>query len=191
MSTQDGLDKLGKFLMLPPSLRDGGAQRLYGWLVYGIVALFVGIVAWSVLAQMRELAIAPGEIVSASFVQGVHHLEGGIIDKMYVAEGDKVTPGTPLLRLKPELAEADFQQLLSRQALLRLRQIDLNATINGKEPVFGDLATNYPDLTTDQMALHRQTLSAWQSERQQLLFGIQQAEGALAAGRAQLESAKI
>jgi HlyD family secretion protein/adhesin transport system membrane fusion protein len=189
--SQEGLDQLGKFLVLPPSLRDTGVQRIYGWLIYAIVALIAGIVAWSALAQMRELAIAPGEIASASFVQPVHHLEGGILDEIYVSEGEKVTRGTPLLRLKPELAEADFQQLLSRQASLRLRRIGLTAAIEGAEPLFGEAAADYPDLAREQMALHQQTLSAWQSERQQLLFAIQQAEGALAAGRAQLKSAEV
>src|SRR5262249_51059819 len=153
-------------------------RRVYGGLIYAIVALIFGIVVWSAFAQMRELAIAPGEIVSASFVQPVHHLEGGIVDEIYVSEGQKVSPGTPLVRLKPEGAEADFQQLLSRQGLLRLRQIELSASINDVEPNFGALAKDYPDLAADQMALHQQTRAAWQSERQQLLFTIQQSEGA-------------
>jgi adhesin transport system membrane fusion protein len=188
---QNNLDQLGAFLVLPPSLRDAGTRRLYGWLVYAIVGLVVAIVTWSAFAQMRELAIAPGEILSSSFVQPVHHLEGGIVDELYVSEGDKVARGTPLLRLKPELAESDLQQLLSRQALLRLRQIELAATIADEEPVFGDLASDYPSLAEEQLASHKQNRMAWDSERQQLTFAIQQAEGALTAARAQLESAKI
>jgi HlyD family type I secretion membrane fusion protein len=188
---EKGHDQLGAFLVLPPSLRSSGVRRVYGGLIYTIVALIAAIVVWSAFAQMRELAVAPGEIVSASFVQPVHHLEGGIVDEIYVSEGQKVSPGAPLVRLKPEMAEADFQQLLSRQGLLRLRQIELNAAINDVEPNFGALASDYPDLAADQMALHQQTRAAWKSERQQLQFAIQQAEGALTAARAQLESAKV
>jgi membrane fusion protein, adhesin transport system len=191
MSIPDkNLDQLGVFLMLPPSLRDKGMRRLYGGLIYVIVMLIAGIVGWSAFAQMREMATAPGEIVSSSFVQPVHHLEGGIVDALFVAEGQKVTRGTPLLRLRPEGAEADFQQLLSRQALLRLRQIEINATINNEVPVFGNLARDYPSLASEQMALHTQSRAAWESERQQLMYAIQQASGALTAGLGQLESAK-
>ncbi len=185
------LDQLGAFLVLPPSLRNTGLRRLYGWLVYAIVGLISAIVTWSAFAQMRELAVAPGEIVSSSFVQPVHHLEGGILDHIFVQEGDKVRPGQPLLRLKPESADADLQQLLSRQGLLRLRQIELSAAITGEEPAFGDLAKAYPELATEQLSMHYQNIAAWKSERQQLLYAIQQAEGALTAARGQLESAKV
>ncbi len=183
-------DQLGAYLVLPPSLRDAGMRPIYSWLIYAIVALVVGIVTWSAFAQMREMAIAPGEIVSSSFTQPVHHLEGGIVDEIYVSEGQTVTPGTPLLRLRPELAESDLQQLLSRQALLRLRLIALSATINNEELRFGDLAKEYPNLAASQMAFYKESRAAWQSERQQLLYAIQQAGGALDAGRGQLESAK-
>jgi adhesin transport system membrane fusion protein len=190
LQSRDNLEQLGAFLVLPPSLRDGGMRQIYGWLIYAIVVLVVAIVVWSAFAQMREMAISPGEIVSSSFVQPVHHLEGGIVDEIFVSEGQTVTPGTPLLRLRPEGAESDFQQLLSRQALLRLRQIELSAMISDEEPVFGDLARDYPDLAAGQIALHKQGRAAWESERQQLLYAIQQAGGALNAALDQLESAK-
>ncbi len=189
--TAGDLDQLGAFLVLPPTLRNAGLRRLYGWLVYAIVGLIAAIVIWSAFAQMRELAVAPGEIVSSSFVQKVNHLEGGILDQIYVREGDYVTPGTPLLRLKPESAESDLQQLRSRQALLRMRQIELTAAINGQEPDFGELASAYPDLVAEQRATHAQNAAAWSSERQQLNYAIQQAEGALAQGRGQLKSAEV
>jgi membrane fusion protein, adhesin transport system len=187
---QDGPDPLGEFLVLPPTLRDGGMRRLYGGLVYVVAVLIGAIVVWSAFAQMRELAIAPGSIVSASFVQPVHHLEGGIVDEIFVAEGDKVTPGRPLLRLRPQLAESDFQQLLSRQAQLRLRQAALTALLTGQKPDFGMVPGDYADLAAEQSSLYKQSLATWRSERQQLALTIEQAQGALVAGRAQLESAK-
>ena len=188
---QDGLDRFGEFLVLPPALRDKGVRKLYGGLIYLAVAGVAAIVTWSAFAQMRELAVAPGAIVSASFVQPIHHLEGGIVDEIYVAEGEKVTPGQPMLRLKPQLAESDFQQLLSRQGQLRLRQIALTASINAVDPNFGSLAREYPDLASEQTGLHQQNKAAWDSQRQQLSLAIGLAEGALAAGRAQLNSARV
>jgi len=186
---QDRLDKLGEFLILPPSLRDAGVHRLYGFLVYAVAFLVAAIVAWSAFAQMRELAVAPGEIVPSKFKQAVHHLEGGIIEEVFVAEGAKVAPGAPILRLKPELAASDLQQLLSREAQLRLRQVVLTATMRDEKPDFGQLAQDYPALAGEQRQLYRQSQEAWDSERRQLTLAIQQAEGALAAGRAQLDSA--
>jgi adhesin transport system membrane fusion protein len=188
---QDGLDQFGEFLVLPPALRDKGVRKLYGGLIYLAVGAVGAIVTWSAFAQMRELAVAPGAIVSASFVQPIHHLEGGIVDEIYVSEGEKVTPGQPMLRLKPQLAESDFQQLLSRQGQLRLRQIALTASINAVEPNFGSLAREYPDLASEQTGLHQQNKAAWDSQRQQLSLSIGLAEGALAAGRAQLDSARV
>jgi len=187
---QDSLEKLGEFLVLPPALRDAGVHKVYSFLIYLIAALVAGIVIWSAFAQMRELAVAPGEIVSASFVQPVHHLEGGIVDEIHVSEGEKVVIGQPLLRLRPQMAESDLQQLLSRQAQFRLRQVEVTASMHDREPDFGSLATEHPSLAAEQKELHRQNRMAWESEREQLILGVKQAEGAVVAGRAQMESAK-
>lgn len=191
MTQRNDPDALGDYLLLPPSLREGAGTRLYGGLVYLAALLVAGIIAWSAFAQMRELAVAPGEIVSASFVQPVHHLEGGIVDAIFVSEGDQVKQGQPILRLRPQMADADLQQLRSRQAQLLLRQIELTASMSDAEPDFGSLGREYPGLAAEQMGLYRQSRMARQSEREQLTLAVEQAEGALLAARGQMESAKV
>ena len=187
---KDRPDAFGDYLILPQSLREPAGRNIYGGLIYLAAFLVAAIVAWSAFAQMRELAVAPGEIVSASFVQPVHHLEGGIVDAIFVSEGDEVKQGQPILRLRPQMADADLQQLRSRQAQLLLRQIQLTASMSDEEPVFGAVAQEYPGLAAEQMGLHRQSRMARQSEREQLTLAVEQAEGALLAARGQMESAK-
>ena len=135
----ESLESLGEFLTLPPSLNEHRNHRIYGPLIYLLGLLICGIVAWSAVAKIRELAVAPGEIVSSSFVQPVHHLEGGIVEEIMVTEGSEVKRGAPLLRLRPHAAEGDLAQLQARSAQLTLQQTRLNAALDGAIPDFGAL----------------------------------------------------
>ncbi len=45
---------------------------------------------WANFATLDEVSIATGEVVPAGRIKVVQHLEGGIIQEIYVSEGDTV-----------------------------------------------------------------------------------------------------
>jgi HlyD family secretion protein len=74
-----------------------GGTLLFG---YSIIALFVLIVVgWAGTAPLESAAIAPGQISIDTNRKAVQHLEGGIVSKILVREGDPVTLGQPLVEL--------------------------------------------------------------------------------------------
>jgi len=77
-----------------------------------VIALFFGgLLAWAALLPFYGAVIAPGEVKVLGDKKVVQHLEGGIVDKVFVKEGDKVKKGQVLIRLKSEKINAQIDLL--------------------------------------------------------------------------------
>ncbi len=81
---------------------------------------------WSALAPLDSSAAAQGSVVVDSDKKIIQHKEGGIIDAIYVKDGDHVKQGQELIRLSPiELqaaissAEAQQESLTKQLELMR------------------------------------------------------------------------
>lgn len=55
--------------------------------------------AWSVLSNLNGAVIAPATIVAETNAKRVQHKDGGIVRKIMVRDGDRVTPGQDLIEL--------------------------------------------------------------------------------------------
>ena len=106
---------------------------------FGLLLLLLlvgGIGGWSLLANLQGAVIAPGQITVKANVKMVQHLEGGIVAKIHVEEGDRVHHGDVLLELDTtkdtaNLAALDsnLNELLAAQARL-LAERDKKPTIS-------------------------------------------------------------
>ncbi len=99
---------------------------------------------WSVTAQVNSTAIANGKIVVDSNKKIIQHLEGGIIEKIYVKGGDRIEAGDSLIRLSETSAKAN-QELLSKQLFaLKAAKIRLISQRDDKEFIdFSEIANKY------------------------------------------------
>ena len=64
-----------------------------------IVLLIAALLVWAPFAELEEVAVAPGEVIPQTKVKVIQHLEGGIIEKIFVTEGMEVKAGDPLVRI--------------------------------------------------------------------------------------------
>lgn len=71
---------------------------LYGLTVLAI--FFTGVVLWMMYVPLKNVIIAPGEVVFKNKRQPVQHLEGGIVKSILVKDGDMVQVGQPLIVLE-------------------------------------------------------------------------------------------
>lgn len=77
------------------------------WAGIVIIAVFFGgLIAWSALLPFYGAVVAPGTVKVLQNKKVVQHLEGGIIEKIFVREGDEVKAGEVLIRLRDERIEA-------------------------------------------------------------------------------------
>lgn len=70
-----------------------------------------GVGFWAATAKLESAAIAYGDFSVLSNRQAIQHLEGGIIEKLFVQEGDLVQKGQPLIQLSKHQAMARLDSL--------------------------------------------------------------------------------
>lgn len=128
-------------------------ERLPGFVraaLLAVAALLVLFGVWAGVVRIEELAVAPGQVVPSGKVKVVQHLEGGVVAQVLVAEGERVVPGQVLVVMDPAPALAEREQMRAREAGLLVRMERLHATVEGREPDFGEFAARYPDLVAEQ-----------------------------------------
>jgi HlyD family secretion protein len=100
--------------------------------IVGLAAILIGFggfMVWALTVSLDSAAVASGSVIVDSKRKTVSHLEGGILKKVLVAEGDVVKEGQPLIELDDTRALADFTALdgsriglVARLARLRAEQ---------------------------------------------------------------------
>ncbi|MEM6909840.1 MAG: HlyD family type I secretion periplasmic adaptor subunit [Pseudomonadota bacterium] len=99
-----------------------------------------GFVAWAGLAPLEEGIAARGTIIVESDRQVVQHLEGGIVEKTHVREGDIVNAGDVLVTLRETASLSSRDQLRTQIGALAAREARIEAEFNGNvEPDFSAL----------------------------------------------------
>jgi HlyD family secretion protein len=88
--------------------------RLRGITVAGnllVLCFMLGLGTWASLAPLESAAIASGVVESESSRKTIQHLEGGIIRKILVSDGDIVRSGQTLIELDDTRAGSEMQSL--------------------------------------------------------------------------------
>ena len=79
---------------------------------FGVVGVFViGFGFWATFAPLESAAIAGGAVEAESSRKTIQHLEGGIVGRILVHDGDEVTAGQPLILLDDTKANASVRVL--------------------------------------------------------------------------------
>ena len=84
------------------------------YVIAGIAIIFFffgGLLAWAMFLPFYGAVIAPGVVKVFGEKKIAQHLEGGIVDKIFVKEGDRVKKGQVLIRLKSEKINAQIDLL--------------------------------------------------------------------------------
>ncbi len=153
--------------LLPPAWRpeelaadDGGLQRSPHWLLAAIVSLLLIAVLWAWLADIDEITRGEGKVITTSQTQYVQNLEGGIIDKILVKEGDWVKKDQVLFQLDRVRFASAYREGQQSELGLRARVARLSAEVEGtalKMPE--DVIKNAPALAANETAVHRARLN--------------------------------
>lgn len=104
----------------------GGQQLLWAIVVFIVVML-----TWSSLAYVDEFTRGEGRVIPSQYVQIVQNLEGGIIDEVFVTQGQTVTRGQPLLRLDDKRFSFSLRETEVNQSQLLSKTLRLKAEAEG------------------------------------------------------------
>ena len=109
---------------------DNRYLRLSLYFLGGAVALFVPLAALTPITQVVQ---ASGQVVPEGAVNVIQHLEGGIVAKVNVLDGEQVKKGQVLLELNPQLVGSAYDAADQELENLVIQQKQLQAAIQGKE----------------------------------------------------------
>lgn len=96
-----------------------------------IAVFFGGIMGWAALAPLGSAAIASGVISVEGSRKSIQHLEGGIVDKILVKDGDFVEEGQVLLTLEETQAQASIKLIYGRKMVALAEMARLIAERDG------------------------------------------------------------
>jgi adhesin transport system membrane fusion protein len=107
--------------------------RVLAWL---IMVLLASALAWTFYAHLEQVSVAEGEVVPQSKLKVIQHLEGGLIQKLFVQEGDTVKEGMPLVQLDLAVTSINKDEIQVRLDALALQRARLQSEAFSKPLAF-------------------------------------------------------
>ena len=118
----------------PPQFNaDLNTHKRFGVLLFVALFGFGGI--WASTAPIDGAALAPGVVTVSTYSSVVQHLEGGIINDIFVENGESVEQGEPILELDRTQSLAALEIANSEFIALRALEIRLIAERDQSETV--------------------------------------------------------
>lgn len=137
-------------------------STLVAWSLFALLAAFV---AWASFFHLDEVTTGSGKVIPSSHEQVIQSLEGGIIHRLFVQEGDIVERGQRLAQLDRTKTEFSVLESESRLNAALATAARLSAEVNGSEPAF-------PAELDDDVELIMQETALFKSRRESLDKGL-------------------
>jgi len=81
--------------------------------LFVVFLVFVGFGTWAALAELESGVPAGGQVVVASNKKNIQYLEGGIIEAIYVKDGDHVKKGDKLIKFSAIKIKSELDSILA------------------------------------------------------------------------------
>ncbi|HAT8179416.1 TPA: HlyD family type I secretion periplasmic adaptor subunit [Legionella pneumophila] len=116
---------------------------------------FIVAIIWANYAILDEVTTGQGKVIPSSEVQVIQNLEGGIIQNIFVKEGQIVKKDQILMQIDNTRFMASYAEAEKKIDALEIEIIRINAEISNTKPVFPEKYTKiYPHLVQDQLSLY-------------------------------------
>jgi len=127
------------------------------WMIFGILFLvLVPFFIWASYAYLDQISHARGQVIAAAKTQEIQSAIDGVVEKIYVNEGDHVKKGDRLVVLEQSQAQAAYEDSKAKVAALQATLARLKAEVYEKPLVFPESVKEYKEFIENQTALfHR------------------------------------
>ncbi|WP_300461821.1 HlyD family type I secretion periplasmic adaptor subunit [Desulfobacula sp.] len=160
-------------------------------LFFVLMALMcISFIYWAYHGELDIVSVADGQVVPTGKIKHVQHLEGGIIRKINIREGDAVTKGQALVELEQIRSGASLEEIQMRMDALTVDIIRYTAVIKDKQTIAfpPDSERKYPHLVKDARSLFAAHKNSVQSKIETLSKLVDQKRQRIKTIESHLES---
>jgi len=127
------------------------------WIVLGVLGfIIIPFSIWASYANLDQISHASGQVIATAKTQAIQSAIDGVIEDIFVEEGQEVKKGDKLVVLEKEQAQAAYDESKSKVAALEAALVRLNAEVYDKPLSFSKSIESYPEFIENQTALfHR------------------------------------
>ncbi len=141
---------------------------LFIWIIcIGLLVLLI----WAWLFKLEEVSTGTGKVIPSSKEQTIQSLEGGILTKLYVHEGEIIQKGQILAQLDPTRFASNVGESASLLLASKATAARLRAEVNGTPLVFPNEVLKERGLVEEETALYHSR----RSNLEESLAGLKQA----------------
>lgn len=142
-------------------------RRNYTQLIIATVVIGAGS-AWASWATLDEQIRAPGTVIVSSRSQVIQVVDGGVLRKLHVREGDAVKAGDLLAELDTVRFAASSDEIGAKVISLRAAIERAEAEIEGRPLAFSKEVAKYADIVNSQSDLYNRRLKLQREETEGL-----------------------
>lgn len=156
-------------------------------IIYTVFVFFAIAVLWANFSTIEEITRGEGIIIPSSKIQVIQNLEGGILKKLFVKEGDIVKAEQPLVQLD----STKFQSSVNEKAFEYFSELAklsrLEAEISNSDLVFPAELDKHSNYILRETAIYNNRKQGFQAEQDILNRQIHQAQYEIDSAKSQLQ----
>jgi len=162
--------------------------RPVSWSLMGFIGLFL---IWALFARFDEVAVGTGDVVPQGKIKTIQHLEGGILEEIFVQDGDIVHADTPLVQINLGQLTSNPLEVRVRMDSMALAKARLEAEASNKDVEWpSEPAARQPQLLAAEKAIHEARVGEFNSTKAVLDGQVTQRQRDVAETAARLQSAE-
>lgn len=160
-------------------------------LIFVILAGVIFFIIWARISKIDISTHAPGVVVPSSRIQSIQSLDGGVLDKIHVKEGDVVEKGQLLFSLDKVKAQSLYRETQAKTLSLRAAITRLRSEVFGRPLVFDSELNLTHDIVASQRVLFQKRKFALEEEVAALERSLELAKKELKLNEPMLASGEV
>ena len=135
------------------------------WIIVGsLLLVIIPFFTWATYARVDQISHAQGQVIATAKTQEIQSANDGVIEKIYVREGQPIKKGERLVLLERSQSQAAYDDSSAKVAALQATLTRLRAEVYGKPLIFSAQARQYPEFLDNQTALFHRRQQALNDE---------------------------
>lgn len=123
--------------------------------LYTVLLTVVALLVWAYFASIDEVTRGAGRVIPASQLQRIQSFDGGVVEQIFIREGQIVEAGQVLMQIDPTRFVSDFRENRAQRYTLQARAERLRALATGTafEPS-EELRQEVPDIVAQEREVY-------------------------------------